>query len=225
MYPENLLAHNWLAKKLINRFVAGRLPSLRGIVIDLGCGTRPFERDILRYADHYMGVDWANSMHGLKADVLANLNMPLPLADDVADHVISLEVMEHLSEPDVMLAEAFRVLRRGGELTISTPFQWWIHEAPWDFQRFTRFGLEHHLTKAGFTDIIVRPTSGFWAMWVLKFNYQLHRLVRGPRLMRTVVRAILSPFWLTNQIIALNLDHVWPEDRETVGYFTIARKP
>jgi hypothetical protein len=57
MYKENLLAHNWLAKRLINRLVEKRLAELSGIVIDLGCGVRPFQQDILHVADKCFGID------------------------------------------------------------------------------------------------------------------------------------------------------------------------
>ncbi|WP_109124904.1 class I SAM-dependent methyltransferase [Dyella sp. C11] len=225
MYAVNRLTHNWLAKHLLNRVVGARLPALHGQVVDLGCGSRPFEKDVLKYASRYIGVDWSNTLHGLSADVIANLNEPLPLEDASFDHVLSFEVIEHLSEPDTMLEQAFRILRHGGELTLTAPFQWWLHEAPWDYQRFTRFGLEHHLRKAGFTDIDIKNTSGFWSMWLLKLNYQLHRLIRGPRACRIVIRSILVPIWLANQMIATWADRIWPEDRETAGYFVTARKP
>jgi SAM-dependent methyltransferase len=225
LYPESLLSHNWLIKRLINSRVRTRLPALSGIVLDLGCGVRPFEQDIRIYAADYYGIDWSQSLHGLYPDVIANLNHSLPIADGTIDHIVSFEVLEHLSEPTMMLAEAHRVLRTGGEITLSTPFQWWVHEAPWDYYRYTCHGIRYILERAGFKDIAIAPISGFWSMWVLKLNYQLARLVRGPRTVRIAVRAFLIPFWWLGQTIAPILDHYWPEDRETAGYFVTACKP
>lgn len=225
MYPESRLSHNWLIKKAVNDKLRPRLPELSGRVVDLGCGVRPFEQDILQYADEYVGVDWGNTLHGLRADIVADLNLPLPIANEVASHVVSFEVLEHLAEPQVMLAEAFRILRRGGEVTLSVPFQWWVHEAPWDYYRYTCHGLEYLLRKAGFTNIEVTPTTGFWSMWLLKLNYQTDRLARGPRLVRMLVRALLLPFWWTNQHLAQAIDWFWPGENETAGYFVTASKP
>jgi len=225
MYPEKRADHNWLAKKNINDRVHEALSGFSGTVIDFGCGTRPFEADILLYAKEYIGLDWGNTLHGTHADVIADLNKPLPIANASADHVVSFEVIEHLAEPATMLCEAARVLRSGGRLTLSAPFQWWIHEEPWDYQRFTRYGLDYQLRKAGFTEISITPTSGFWSMWLLKFNYQTKRLIRGPRALRMILRALLTPAWWLNQTIAPWLDKIWLEERETAGYFVTARKP
>ncbi|TBR40140.1 MULTISPECIES: class I SAM-dependent methyltransferase [Dyella] len=225
MYPERRTTHNWLIKKRINDLIAATLPSVRGVVLDLGCGPKPFGEDFLSVADHYYGIDWANSLHEFRGDVLADLNRPLPIASESIDNVVSLEVIEHLKEPQVMMREAERILKRGGQFIVSAPFQWWVHEAPWDYQRFTRYGLEYQLSKAGFVDISVQATTGFWSMWLLKLNYQTLRLVRGPLLVRRIARSLLVPFWWLNQMAGRLLDAISHDDRETAGYFATARKP
>lgn len=225
MYLMNWWDHNRLIKARMNALVFERVRVMSGTVVDLGCGTAPFRDDILAHASRYIGVDWSNTLHNSRADVVADLNGPLPIEDAMADHVVSFEVIEHLSDPATMLSEAARILRPGGLLTLSAPFQWWEHEAPWDYQRFTRHGLRHQLEKVGFTDIVVLNTTGFWSMWFLKLNYQLARLPRGPRLLRALIRMPLIAFWWLDQVIAPLLDKAWPEERETAGYFLTARKP
>lgn len=226
MHKYTRLDHNWLALKINNEQIKCRLGAMTGVVFDLGCGNRPYEEDILRLADRYVGVDWGNTLHGLRADVVADLNRPLPIEDAVADTVVSFQVLEHLSEPCSMLREAFRILKPGGKIVLSAPFQWHIHEAPYDFFRFTRFGLEHLLSKAGFANIGVDAVSGFWSMWFLKINYQLVRLIKGPKALQWLIRAALIPFWWLDQHLAILLDLAWPDsEAETAGYFVTARKP
>lgn len=225
MHNQSKFQFNWLIKKIYNDYIRQYQVLMNGVIFDLGCGTRPYENDILLYADFYIGVDWSNTLHGLQADLVADLNQPLPIRNNVADAVVSFQVLEHLCEPQMMLNEAFRILRPEGRIFLSVPFQWWVHEAPWDYFRFTRYGLEHIFKKAGFVEIKVEAVSGFWSMWFLKLNYQTARLVRGPRPLRWLIRGALIPFWWLDQIIAPLLDRVWPAEGETAGYFVTARKP
>jgi SAM-dependent methyltransferase len=225
MHSYRYFDHNWLALKSNNEDVRRTLPLMKGVVYDLGCGRRPYEKDILAVAERYIGVDWGNTLHGLQADIVADLNQPLPIQAAVADTVVSFQVLEHLCEPHTMLGEAYRILKPGGVFFLSVPFQWWVHEAPYDFFRYTRYGLEYALKKAGFVDIRVTADGGFWSMWLLKLNYQTTRLIRGPRPLRWLVQGCLMPFWWLSQTIAPLLDRVWPSEEETSGYYASARKP
>lgn len=225
MYREDRASHNWLIKKVLNDRMAVHVPAMAGkTVLDLGCGTRPFEPEIAKVAKRYIGIDWSNSIHGTHADIVADLNVPLPIRDSVADVVVSLEVLEHLREPQRMLQEAHRILKTGGKLILSAPFQWWVHEAPWDYYRYTRYGLAYMLDRAGFAGLQVEETTGFWETWLLKLNYQTLRLIRGPRLLQILMRACLVPFWWINQSISPLLSRLWPAPSETAGYFVIAFK-
>jgi SAM-dependent methyltransferase len=218
-------AVNWLIYDLIDAHLLANTHLYRGTLYDLGCGEKPYEGFFLRYCERYVGVDWGGTFHQMTADVVANLNEPLPLEADVADTVVSISVLEHLSEPGVMLGEAHRLLRPGGALVMEVPFMWHVHEAPHDYFRFTRHGLEYLLGKAGFVDIRVEAISGFWAMRALKLNYQLARLIRGGAFARTLIGKLLTPWLWVNQRSAVVLDAVWPHSAgETVGYFVTARK-
>ena len=222
---SNRQAHNWLVYDIGERFLTKNAPLYKGTLYDLGCGESPYKEFFMQYAEQYIGVDWAGSIHDTKADIAADLNKPLPIDNAVADTVISFSVMEHLNEPQTMLNEAFRILTPNGYIVLQVPFMWQVHEAPYDFFRFTRYGLEYLFTKAGFTDIEVEATSGFWTMWLLKINYQSTRLIRGPRPLRWLIKVLLIPFWWLNQFVAPLLDHYWSSEGETAGYFVTARKP
>jgi hypothetical protein len=104
MRAYSILSHNWLAHKINNKKIKEKTPGMKGVIYDLGCGTRPFEDDILEFADQYIGVDWSNTLHGLCADIIADLNESLPIKDGVANNVVSFQVLEHLSRPQNMLS-------------------------------------------------------------------------------------------------------------------------
>lgn len=220
----NRCAYNWLAYNIGDTFLAAHTALYRGHLFDLGCGEMPYREWFLQYADSYSGVDWSSTLHELKADVVADLNEPLPIGDQVADTVVSLSVMEHLREPQTMLNEAYRILKPGGVVVIQVPFMWWVHEAPYDYYRFTRYGLQYMFQKAGFTEVQVLPQTGFWAMWTVKFNYQSTRLIRGPWPMRKLVALLMHGIWALDQRLAPWLDKHWKCEEETLGYFVVAKK-
>jgi len=220
----NRRAFNWLIYDIGDQWLLKHVSLYKGMLYDLGCGEMPYRDWLLQYADTYTGVDWNNTLHELKADILANLNQPLPIENEIADTVVSFSVMEHLSEPQNMLNEAYRILKPGGAMIMQVPFMWWVHEAPFDFYRYTSHGLKYMFEKAGFSDVSVYPQTGFWVMWTLKFNYQSTRLIRGPWLARNVIRLFLRAVWAINQRIAPWLDLHWQSEEETAGYFVVAQK-
>jgi SAM-dependent methyltransferase len=203
----------------INKKIAKSL-SYNGRVIDLGCGTAPYKHDILKVADEYIGVDWKNSLHDQShVDVFADLCKPLPFPDEHADTVVSFQVLEHLPEPELFLSECYRILKRGGRGFITVPFMWNVHEAPHDYYRYTRYGLKYLLKKVGFYEIDIKENTGFWQMWILKFNYHTTRFARGP------LKLFWIPIWWLGQMIAPILDKYDIHPEECASYTVVARKP
>ena len=101
----------------------------------------------------------------------------------------------------------------------------WGHEAPHDCFRFTPYGLKYIFEQAGFSEISVEPQSGFFTMWILKFNYFSSRLIRGPQVIRWGLKVFLVPLWFLGQLCAPWLDKFdrhWA--KETIGYFVTAKK-
>lgn len=109
--------------------LASNLVSKVERMIDLGCGNggiTPLLKEKLEAKNVY-GVDideeaiFVARQRGVKAYLLNLSEDKLPFPDEYFDLAISFEVIEHLVNPDNMLKEAYRVLRRGGYLLISTP--------------------------------------------------------------------------------------------------------
>ncbi len=223
---SNRRPYNWLAYQRGDECLERLAPLFRGTLYDLGAGEAPYREFFLEHADEYVAVDWGNSLHDTRADIVADLNEVLPIEAAVADTVVSLSVLEHLCEPQRMVSEAFRILKPGGALVLQVPWQWWIHEAPHDYFRYTPYGLEHLLTRAGFEDVHVEAQAGFFSMITLKANYFSTRFLRGPRPLRLLLRGSLGVFWQIGQRLAPVLDRLdqdWA--LETTGYFVTARRP
>lgn len=165
-------------------------------------------------------MDWPSSLHGQSnVSAFANASNAVPVASGSVDTVTSFQVMEHLPEPQHFLDECYRVLRPGGLLVITVPFMWQVHEAPHDYFRYTRYGLEYLLQKSGFSEILVKENTGYWQTAALKFSYQTRRLARG------ILRLPVQFFWQFSQAAAVLLDRIDWNPAETASYTVTAKKP
>ena len=215
---------NSLILNINNKIVVDNLHLVKGSVYDLGCGTSPYKELLLQNAQKYVGVDWSNSFHQIdQADIMADLNASLPIPDQAADTVVSFQVLEHLNEPQIFLKEAYRILKPGGWMILTVPFQWHVHEEPYDYYRYTKYGLQDLFKKAGFKKVLVTPNTGYWTTRTLKFNYHMERLTRkGVR--GLILKLFFTPVWVINQRIAPLLDKYDKDFAHTASYTVTAEK-
>lgn len=111
-------------------------------VLDIGCSDQRI-RDFLPKDSAYIGLDYystATQWYGTRPTIYGDAHA-LPFPDNNFESVLLMDVLEHLSAPEVCVAEIERVLTNGGNLFLKVPFLYPVHDAPFDFQRWTRFGL------------------------------------------------------------------------------------
>jgi SAM-dependent methyltransferase len=156
--------------------------NLKGKLLDFGCGRKPYEN--LFTGCEYIGIDVEESGHNhlrSKVDVYFD-GKHIPFENETFDALFCTEVLEHLFNPDESLAEMYRVLKNNATLLITVPFAWNEHEVPWDFARYTSFGIKHLLEKHGFHIIEMKKTGTFarviWQLWAL-YIFELLKKFKG----------------------------------------------
>lgn len=145
------------------------------IVLDAGAGEARF--DSLFPDQLYIALDSAvgdASWDYSRVHVLADL-AAIPLASRSADAVLNIQVLEHVADPRLVLAEIYRVLKPGGSLYLTAPQGWHEHQQPNDYFRFTRYALESLLRSVGFREITIQPLGGY-------FHYLGQRLTYVPKI-------------------------------------------
>ena len=147
-------------------------PMLKGRLIDLGCGRKPYE-DLFSVTE-YIGVDIETSGHDhslSKVDVYYD-GKTIPFDNDSFDSGFCSEVIEHVFNPDEIFTELHRVLKPNAVLLLTVPFCWNEHETPYDYGRYTSFGLPYLLEKHGFKVLELRKTGNFArVIWQLQTLY------------------------------------------------------
>jgi SAM-dependent methyltransferase len=141
------------------------LPELHGEILDVGCGKMPYRDYILSHSrvEKYTGLEYEGTFDkSCSPDVFWD-GQRMPFEQNSFDCVISTEVLEHVYNPEIMLAEILRILKPGGIIFLTTPFVWNLHERPFDYYRYTPFSLEKILEEAGFEDIKISALGGWHA--------------------------------------------------------------
>ncbi len=121
-------------------------------LVDLGAGALQFEDLFLAF--QYTGVDFVEFPH---VTVIADLTKDLPLESNSADIVTLSNTVEHIPNTEHLFAECYRILRPGGIIVGTIPFLMPLHQAPYDFNRYTNFQLSRFLSQAGFSQLDVTP--------------------------------------------------------------------
>ena len=119
----------------------------RGRTLDYGCGGSPY-RGLLTELRPYVRADIPPG-DGLDLTLDAD-GLLHGEPDSSYDVVLSTQVLEHVPDAPRYLAEAFRLLRPGGTLILTTHGFIPEHGCPYDFTRWTADGLARAMTDAGF---------------------------------------------------------------------------
>jgi hypothetical protein len=82
----------------------------------------------------YIGVD---ILPGENVDVVGDVHFLTELVDGPVDGVMSISTFEHLIMPWLAAAKINSVLSAGGLVYTASHQTWPIHDAPWDFFRFS----------------------------------------------------------------------------------------
>jgi SAM-dependent methyltransferase len=193
----------YFARRELLRAMQALAPELRGRVLDIGCGTRPYEN--LTAAKEYVGLelDTPENRQNKKADVFYD-GRALPFPDGSFDAVICNQVLEHVFEPDAFVREIARVLRGGGRLLLTVPFVWDEHEQPRDFGRYSSFGLSALLARNGLRVLRQEKTAADVKALFQLVNAYLYKITvtRSAYLNLIVALVLMAPVNLLGSVLA-----------------------
>ena len=185
------------------------------VMLDLGAGQSHFAVLFQPYTHYAVDIQ---AYPGI--DVLTDLTRLLPIRSDYFDVVVLSNVLEHCPEPELLLKEIHRILKKNGKLLMATPFLIKIHQAPYDFLRYTEYMFRYMLEKAGFAHTTIHPignvvgihhtVSRAWRTWLLMEEERLWK--------RLTLRAL---FRVNHRLTQICTDLAGEERKEavdTLGY-------
>lgn len=124
--------------------------NISGKTVDVGSGSKPY-KNLFNNVTEYIGLDIEQSGHNHQT---SNIDVfydgeTFPFENSTIDSLVFFEVLEHVFNPEQFLSEITRVVKPGGKCVVTIPFLWGEHEQPYDFARYSSFGLKHMFAKHG----------------------------------------------------------------------------
>ncbi len=203
----------------VSHFAAGLAPGQR--VLDAGAGEGRYAAEFSR--QRYTGIDLAvgdQKWNYGRLDAIGDL-AALPFSSGCFDAALNVVTLEHLAEPGAALSEISRTLRPGGQLLLIAPHEWEVHQAPHDYFRYTRYGLQYLLERANFSDIRIEPVGGYFRLLARRLLNGLQFFSGGARWILFVPAAL---FLVPPALFLPLLDGFDREKNFTLGYLCTAKR-
>lgn len=193
-----------------------------GKLLDIGCGEKPYETYKPKSVTEWVGFDVPSNP---TADVHGYAGL-LPFPNASFETLICTEVLEHLPEPAAALAEMARVLKSEGHLILTCPLYFPLHEEPYDFFRYTPYGLRHLFEAAGLEIIDIRPLATGLRLVGTAINTCLNDFGKGlPGGQTWLGRAAFAPAYAIVNSLTFAASGLLPDRKNAVGHAVLAQKP
>lgn len=162
--------------------------ALKGEVLNAGAGNRDL-RPLVPGRVH--NQDIAEGLHNADVDILSPLH-EIPVDDGFFDAIICNAVLEHVGNPEEVMAEFARVSKSGAVLYLCVPFMQPEHLDPTDFHRYTMDGLKLLVTRHGFD---VQAADAMHNVYVTLGWIVREWLMASDRLHFLLARRLLFPWF------------------------------
>ena len=97
-----------------------------------------------------------------KLDIISDI-IDIPVSDNNFDNIMCIEVIEHVPNPLEAIKEIHRILKKGGSLILTAPFNSLTHYAPYHYSTgFSRYYYQHHLENLGFEIEEIIPNGNYF---------------------------------------------------------------
>jgi len=221
----------WYVTQFVQNVARSLPPGTR--LLDAGAGECVYKRFFS--GARYLSVDAAignPSWNYHNLDCISALDR-LPFHDQSFDAALCTQTLEHLEWPRESVQELFRVLKSGGTLYLTVPMAHHEHQVPYDFFRYTSYGLDSICRKAGFTSVQVTAFGGTFT----RFAYEVSRVLsvfpsagfrKGPYQLKGIlclpIRALLFLPTRLLQLLLIAMDGLDRKRDYPLGWGLVARK-
>lgn len=191
-------------------------------VFDAGAGDGHWRKRLpenIKYISMDLGVGDAEVDYS-HLDITGDLRK-IPLADNSVDVIICIQVLEHLPEPWTVIKELHRILKPGGKVFASCPQGEPQHQVPYDFFRYTIFGLRSIFEQYQFNVDFIIPQTGNFAKIRNDIDHSAHIMAASHRKLSGLLLRVIAKII---GVVYGSFDNNSAFQTNTVGHFIKASK-
>jgi ubiquinone/menaquinone biosynthesis C-methylase UbiE len=202
-------------------------------ILDAGAGELRYKEfcSHLNYiSQDFVQYDGSGNSSGLQMgkwnqsniDIISDITS-IPLSEESIDVILCIEVLEHVPEPILAIKEFSRLLKKGGTLILTAPFNSLTHFAPYHFSTgFNKYFYEKHLIDCGFKINEIVPNGNY-------FEYIAQEIRRLPEVVRKYTGKYILFGRLINKLFLFILKRFGKADKGSAellcyGYHVLAEK-
>lgn len=194
--------------KFIKKYCSGK----NIIALNLGSGNSDLSENV-------SNVDLFNYPN---VNLVCNIEN-LPLKDNSCDVILNIAVLEHVQNPEKIVAEIYRVLKKDGLVFSFFPFIQGFHASPFDFSRRTVEGIKYLYKDFDPVEVKVAggPASGF--LWIFQ-EFLALILSFGIKKIHNLVLVFLMLITFPIKYLDVVLRHFPASENITSGFYYIGKK-
>jgi SAM-dependent methyltransferase len=180
----------YIARRGLYKNLKSAGSSITGRTLDVGCGTKPYEK--LFNSSEYIGLEYDTGIDSekKKADYYYD-GKTFPFGNEEFESVVINQVLEHVFTPDELLQEIRRVLKIKGTLLLTVPFVWDEHEQPYDYARYSSFGIKFLIEKNGFKIKRLKKSVADFSVIIQLVNDYLYKKSRNNFILKQITLLFL----------------------------------
>lgn len=161
----------WLKKmKKFNKTVdviTYALNYISGKTLDLGAGEGKYKSIITKKSEEYIAAD---IIYNKNIDVVCDA-ADLPFENEEFDTIICTQMLEHVKNPQLVVQQIYRVLKKKGVCVLTAPFLIPSHSDPDDYFRYTINGLKFLFENQGFKIIEINSYGQTFTVFAEWFKF------------------------------------------------------
>jgi SAM-dependent methyltransferase len=130
------------------RYLSEKVKALKtsAVILDVGAGHGDFAE--IFSGRNYFSLDIVPYS---EVDLVTDLTQVNPFKNNTFDLVVLMNVLEHVYSCSDLIKSISRIIKPEGQILLTVPFLLKVHQAPFDFARYTPYFFERMAEDAGFS--------------------------------------------------------------------------